>query len=78
MNGITPRNTVPVGTSGRSVLSTNMFMPTGGLIRPISTTHTMMIPNQTGSNPNCTTMGKNTGMVSRTMDSSSMAVPRIT
>src|SRR5260370_41341468 len=42
MNGSTPLNTVPVDTSGSSVLSTNMFIPTGGLISPISTTHTMM------------------------------------
>ena len=28
-----------------------MFIPTGGLMRPISTTHTMMMPNQTGSKP---------------------------
>src|SRR6185436_4247197 len=40
MNGITPLNTVPVLTSGSSVRSTNMFIPTGGLINPISTTHT--------------------------------------
>ena len=30
MNGSTPLKTVPVLTSGRSVRSTNMFMPTGG------------------------------------------------
>ena len=28
-----------------------MFIPTGGLMRPISTTHTMMMPNQIGSKP---------------------------
>src|SRR2546422_2349148 len=78
MNGITPRNTVPVETSGSSVLSTNMFIPTGGLISPISTTHTMMIPNQTGANPRGTTTGKNTGMVSSTNDSSSIALPTTT
>src|SRR2546425_5905628 len=71
MNGITPLNTVPVDTSGSRVLSTNMFIPTGGLINPISTTQTMMMPNQTGSNPSCTMTGKNTGMVSRTIDSRS-------
>src|SRR5919198_2624348 len=37
MNGITPLKIVAVLTSGRSVRSTNMFMPTGGLMRPIST-----------------------------------------
>src|SRR6185436_15822257 len=78
MKGSTPLNTVPVLTSGRSVRSTNMFMPTGGLMRPISTTHTMMMPNQMGSNPSCTITGKNTGIVSRIIDSSSMAVPSST
>ena len=75
MNGMTPRKTVPVVTSGSSVLRTNRFMPTGGLMSPISTTQTMMMPNQTGSKPRCTTTGKNTGIVSSTIDSSSMAVP---
>src|SRR5216117_3130535 len=74
MNGMTPLKMVPVETSGRRVLSTNMFIPTGGLISPISTTHTMMMPNQTGSNPRCTMTGKKTGMVRSTIDSSSMAV----
>ena len=55
-----------------------MFMPTGGLMSPISTTQTMMMPNHTGSRPRCTITGKNTGMVSSTMDSSSMAVPSTT
>ena len=75
MNGSTPLNMVPVLTSGSSVRSTNMFMPTGGLMSPISTTHTMMMPNQIGSKPRCTITGKNTGIVSRIIDSSSMAVP---
>jgi hypothetical protein len=78
MNGMTPRKTVPVDTSGSSVLRTKRFMPTGGLMSPISTTQTMMTPNQTGSTPSCTTTGKNTGIVSRIIDSSSMAVPRAT
>ena len=47
-------------------------------MRPISTTHTMMMPNQTGSKPRCTITGKNTGMVSRIIDSSSIAVPSTT
>ena len=78
MNGRTPLNTVPVETWGSRVLRTNMFIPTGGLIRPISTTQTMMIPNQIGSNPRCTITGKNTGIVRRTIESSSIAVPRRT
>jgi hypothetical protein len=43
-------------------------MPTGGEIRPISTTATMMMPNQTGSKPMLTTSGKNTGTVSRLIE----------
>jgi hypothetical protein len=55
-----------------------MFMPTGGLMSPISTTQTMIIPNHTGSKPSWTITGKNTGMVRRIIDSSSMAVPSTT
>ena len=69
---------VAVATPGSMLLTTNMFMPTGGLIRPICTTTTMMMPNHTGSKPRCTTSGKNTGTVSRIIDSSSIAVPRMT
>ena len=47
-------------------------------MRPISTTTTIRMPNQTGSRPSGTMSGKNTGTVSRIIDSSSMAVPRIT
>src|SRR4030095_9835615 len=61
MNGSTPWNTVRVGTCGNSALMTNRFIPTGGLISPISTTTTIKIPNQIGSRPRCTTSGKNTG-----------------
>src|SRR5215470_10239107 len=78
MNGSTPLKMVAVLSSGMSVRSTNMFMPTGGLMSPISTTQTMMMPNHTGSKPRCTTTGKNTGIVSRIIDSSSIAVPSTT
>src|SRR5439155_7868272 len=78
MNGSTPLKMVAVLSSGMSVRSTNMFMPTGGLMSPISTTQTMMMPNQMGSKPRCTTTGKNTGIVSRIIDSSSIAVPSTT
>src|SRR3990167_5944523 len=75
MNGSTPRNTVVVGTCGSSVESTNRFIPTGGLISPISTIVTTRMPNQTGSSPRLTISGKKTGRVSSTIDSSSIAVP---
>src|SRR5690606_18351772 len=78
MKGITPRKTVPVDTDGNRVFRTKRFIPTGGLMRPISTTTTIRMPNQTGSNPSCRMTGRNTGMVSSTMESSSMAVPSST
>src|SRR6185436_978546 len=44
MNGSTPRKMTRVGTCGSRVLRTNRFMPTGGLMSPISTTTTMRMP----------------------------------
>ncbi len=73
--GQTPRKMAPSPTLGSRVLSTNRFMPTGGEIRPIWITITISTPNQTGSKPNDTTIGKNSGMVSSTMVSSSITVP---
>ena len=55
-----------------------MFMPTGGEISPTCTTNTISTPNQTGSKPSWVTTGKNTGIVSNTMLSSSMIVPSTT
>src|SRR5688572_22005483 len=78
MNGSTPWKMARVGTCGSRVLSTNRFMPTGGLIRPISTTTTMSTPNQIGSRPMATISGKKIGTVSRIIDSSSIAVPSST
>src|SRR5262245_35259310 len=75
MNGSTPRKMARVPTCGSRVLRTKRFMPTGGLIRPISTTTTIRTPNQIGSRPRWTITGKNTGTVSRIIDSSSIAVP---
>ena len=49
-------------------------MPTGGEIRPTCTTSTISTPNHTGSKPSWVTTGKNTGIVSSTMVSSSMMV----
>ena len=67
-----------VGTRSRRWEGKKRCMPTGGLIRPISTSTTIRMQNQIGSKPRCTMMGKNTGSVSRIMESSSIAVPRIT
>jgi len=50
-NGITPPKMVYVSMAGSSVLSTNRFVPIGGLISPISTTTTMRMPKKVGSAP---------------------------
>jgi hypothetical protein len=44
-------------------LITNKFIPTGGEIKPNSTTITAKIPNHTGSIPASTITGKKTGIV---------------
>ena len=46
MKGMTPRNTVWVGTSGSTLRSTKTLSPTGGVIMLISVTTTTMMPNQ--------------------------------
>ena len=50
-NGQMPRKIVFIGTSGAMPLTTNTLMPTGGLIRPISSTITIRTPNQIMSKP---------------------------
>lgn len=42
---------VLMGTSWAMPLTTNTFMPTGGVIIPISISMTAMTPNQIGSKP---------------------------
>src|SRR2546422_1681418 len=78
LKGSTPRNTVPIVRWRSRLFTTKMFIPTGGLIKPIWTTITTMIPNQIGSNPSAVTTGKNSGTVRRIIDSSSIAVPSTT
>ena len=56
-------------------LMMNTFMPTGGVISPSSTTITTIIPNQTGSMPNCCITGKKIGIVSRIIARESKAHP---
>ena len=48
-NGTMPAKISLIGTSGTRPLTMNTLMPTGGSIRPISSTITMMTPNQIGS-----------------------------
>ena len=45
---------------------------------PICTTSTISTPNHTGSKPRPTTIGKKIGIVSSTIDNSSMMVPSST
>ena len=78
MKGTTPRQIVVVGTCGITLESTKMFMPTGGVIRLISITHTTRMPNHTGSKPSEVTSGKKIGTVSSIIDRLSMAVPSTT
>jgi len=40
---------------------TNNIIPNGGVVIPISKFMSMMMPNQTGSNPSIWTMGMNMG-----------------
>ena len=74
-NGVTPRKTVPVETSGTTPLSTKTLSPTGGVMRLISVTTTTMMPNHTGSYPRPTTSGKKIGTVRSSMDSDSNTQP---
>ena len=48
-------------------------MPTGGVIRLISITQTIRMPNQTGSKPRPWTSGKKIGTVSSIIESDSIA-----
>ena len=50
--------------------------PTGGVIRLISITRVMMIPNQIGSNPISITIGKTIGMVSTMIARPSIKQPK--
>ena len=50
-NGSVPNHIVCNGVLFITPLITNKFIPTGGDIRPNSTTITAKIPNQTGSIP---------------------------
>ena len=48
-NGRMPMNISLIGTSSAIDLTTNTLTPTGGLMRPISSTITITTPNQIGS-----------------------------
>ena len=62
-NGVIPLNMVFNGTSDNIDLMTKTLSPMGGVIRLISTTMTMTIPNQIRSKPNPSTKGTKIGTV---------------
>src|SRR5690606_38390801 len=63
MKGSTPRTTAPMEMSGVTERITNRLTPMGGVIRPISTTTTIRMPNHTGSKPRAVMIGKKIGTV---------------
>src|SRR5690606_38886095 len=62
-DGTAARVTVSSVSCGSIDLIANKFMPTGGVITDISILITMKMPNQMGSMPMVSAMGKNTGTV---------------
>ena len=75
-NGRTPLNIVLMGTS---VIEdkTKTFIPTGGVINPISMSKTTITPNQMGSNPIDFTIGIIKGTVITIAELISKNIPRI-
>ena len=71
-----------MGMSGAMPLMTKRLSPTGGVMSPVSTTMSTMMPNQiavsSGLRPRSSdmTMGKKIGMVRRIMESESMRQPK--
>ena len=65
---------MPLATPARA----NTTTPTGGVIWPISMIMTDTTPNQTGSKPRATTVGKMEGRVSMSMGMTFIMQPRIT
>ena len=81
ITSVSKKGTVPNQIVWRGVfcitpLMTNKFIPTGGEIKPNSTTITAKIPNHTGSIPASTITGKKTGIVKNYIAKESITVPR--
>ena len=76
--GHTPLKMVQISTSLSTVLTMKTFIPMGGVISPISTTMMITMPNQIGSTPSESTIGKNTGTVSSSMARLSKTQPSTT
>ena len=81
-NGITPLNVSIIGTSFAIELITKTFIPTGGVIRPTSTTISDTIPNQSFTSSTgipksrLAIIGQKIGTVKRIIDRLSIINPR--
>jgi hypothetical protein len=63
--------------SSETPFKTKQFIPTGGEIKAISTTRTMITPNHTKSNPANSSTGIRIGMVTTIIAKVSISAPRI-
>ena len=83
-NGKTPIKVSEIGTFFAILLIIKTFKPTGGVIRPTSTTIKVKIPNQIATSStlipksNSMIIGKNTGIVNSIMAKLSIRQPRKT
>ena len=75
MNGITPLNTVCMGTLNIPLI-VYTIKPIGGVIIAISITRTTIIPNHIGPKPKASAIGRKIGIVTKTMDIASIKHPR--
>ena len=81
-NGITPLKVSIIGTSFAKELITKTFSPTGGVIRPTSTTIRVITPNHnfksSGLSPKSkpAIIGQKIGTVNKIMDSESIINPK--
>ena len=71
--GVVPTVTSRAPAPGMRFWMTKRFRPTGGVMKPISSQTTMMMPNQTGSKPRPVMRGKRMGSRMIITDSSSSA-----
>jgi hypothetical protein len=75
-NHMTPLNIVFKDTSEVALPIANTFMPTGGVIKPISMHIVNTTPYQIGSNPSVTTTGYMMGTVNRVIPTDSIMHPK--
>lgn len=71
----------PLTTSSNDIpvmpFITNKFIPTGGVIIPISTNKVADTPKKIGSNPSAVSTGKRNGIVTTTILTGSIKQPKI-